>query len=139
MDERSLRKSAAHILIELDKNKDGKLNVDEVPEKLRERFGETDTNDDGYIDEGELTKGLDAVGKKIHEQVKQLHRGAPKPTRQIAISYRTSGLDSDTGGVGDQVTQSAGFHTRHRDAPASQLLSVAARFHAPPLHVSGGC
>ena len=64
-------KGAAHIIVELDKNKDGKLNVDEVPEKHREHFGEADTNNDGYIDEGELTKVLEAVGKKTHEHVKQ--------------------------------------------------------------------
>lgn len=64
-------KSAAHLIIELDKNKDRKLNVDEVPEKYRDHFGESDTNNDGYIDEGELTEVLEAVGKKIHEHGKQ--------------------------------------------------------------------
>jgi Ca2+-binding EF-hand superfamily protein len=64
-------KGAAHIIVELDKNKDGKLNADEVPEKYREHFGETDKNGDGYIDEAELTKALEAAREKMLEHVKQ--------------------------------------------------------------------
>jgi Ca2+-binding EF-hand superfamily protein len=64
-------KGAAHIIVELDKNKDGKLNADEVPEKYREHFGETDKNEDGNIDEAELTKALEAAREKLHDHVKQ--------------------------------------------------------------------
>ena len=64
-------KSAAHIIVELDKNKDGKLNADEVPEKHRKHFGETDANNDGYVDEAELTKALKAAGEKMREHFKK--------------------------------------------------------------------
>ncbi len=64
-------KSAAHIIVELDKNKDRKLNADEVPEKYREHFGETDADNDGYVDETELTKALKAAGEKMREDFKK--------------------------------------------------------------------
>ena len=47
----------------MDKNKDGKLSKDEVPEFLRERFFErADTNKDGVIDEKELQKASENAG-----------------------------------------------------------------------------
>ena len=73
-------KSAAHIIIELDKNKDGKLNADEVPEKYRKHFGETDANNDGYVDAAELTKAFKAAGEKMREHFKkdaEEHRKRP--------------------------------------------------------------
>ncbi|CAN5738654.1 hypothetical protein BH09MYX1_BH09MYX1_62880 [soil metagenome] len=38
-----------------DTNKDGKLQVSELPERLKERLGKADTNGDGVITEGEIT------------------------------------------------------------------------------------
>lgn len=39
----------------MDANKDGKLATDELPEFLRERMANADTNNDGGIDVAELT------------------------------------------------------------------------------------
>ena len=44
--------------MDLDKNGDGKLNVDEVGSRLRSKFSDVDTNGDGYIDEAEIKKRL---------------------------------------------------------------------------------
>ena len=38
---------------ELDKNGDGKVSLEEMPEDRRERFGRMDTNGDGFIDQDE--------------------------------------------------------------------------------------
>ena len=42
------------LLDKIDTNDDGKLNVDEVPERHRKHFGKTDKNSDGYVDKDEL-------------------------------------------------------------------------------------
>ena len=65
------RKVGGHIMVELDKNDDGKLNVDEVPEKLREHFGEADRNNDGYIDKAELTRALEKAGEEMRARMKE--------------------------------------------------------------------
>jgi Ca2+-binding EF-hand superfamily protein len=64
-------KMAGHIIVELDKNDDGKLNADEIPEEHRANFGDADKNDDGYVDKAELTKALEAAGEKMREQLEQ--------------------------------------------------------------------
>ena len=55
----------------MDEDKDGKLNADEVPEKYRDRFGDTDTNNDGYVDEAELTKAFKLAAEKMREHFKK--------------------------------------------------------------------
>jgi len=56
---------AGAIIARNDKNKDGKLNVDEYPERYRKYFGQNDANDDGYVDKAELARALAKVrGKK---------------------------------------------------------------------------
>jgi Ca2+-binding EF-hand superfamily protein len=65
------KNAAGHIMIELDKNEDGKLNADEVPEKYRKGFGDADKNEDGYIDKAELTKVLEAAHEKMKEHIKE--------------------------------------------------------------------
>ena len=63
-----MKKAFTDCLVErLDKNDDGKLNVDEVPERHRGRFGKTDTNDDGYVD----SKELQVTMAKMHKPHKQ--------------------------------------------------------------------
>lgn len=44
----------AHMLDEWDTNKDGKLSREEVPDGLKARFAESDTNGDGFLDSAEL-------------------------------------------------------------------------------------
>ncbi len=39
-----------------DKNKDGKLSKDELPEFLQQQFDRADTNKDGFLDEAEIKK-----------------------------------------------------------------------------------
>lgn len=55
----------------LDKSEDGKLNVDEVPERLREHFGEADRNKDGYVDKAEVKKAIDRAREKLQAHLKQ--------------------------------------------------------------------
>jgi Ca2+-binding EF-hand superfamily protein len=50
-----------------DKNGDGKLSRDEVPELLRDRFDEIDRNKDGFIDKEELTAVGDRVRRRMRE------------------------------------------------------------------------
>jgi Ca2+-binding EF-hand superfamily protein len=59
---------AAKIIVKQDKNKDGKLSVDEYSEQYRKDFGETDKNDDGWVDKVELTKRLEQVLAKMRDR-----------------------------------------------------------------------
>lgn len=44
------------ILKRMDKNSDGKISKEEAPERMQERFPALDTNKDGFLDAGELSK-----------------------------------------------------------------------------------
>ncbi len=48
--------SVTDLLAQMDSNKDGKLSVNEVQGPLKNDFSKIDTNDDGFIDEDELSK-----------------------------------------------------------------------------------
>ncbi len=54
-----------------DKNGDGKLSKDEVPEFLKERFDVMDSNKDGQLDEAELEQALsrEAFGRMLRERL----------------------------------------------------------------------
>ena len=41
-------------IMELDQNKDGRLNADEVSSRLKTPFSQVDRNGDGYLDSGEI-------------------------------------------------------------------------------------
>jgi hypothetical protein len=51
------RRNMAERLLEMDANGDGKLQRDEVPERMREMFDRLDTNGDGVLDADELNAG----------------------------------------------------------------------------------
>jgi Ca2+-binding EF-hand superfamily protein len=61
---------AGDLFSRFDKNKDGKLTKDEVPERLWEHISKADTNHDGAVTKEEL----EAAAKKMREQ-----RGKPTP------------------------------------------------------------
>ena len=44
----------AKSIMELDQNKDGRLNADEVASRLKSPFSQVDRNGDGYLDSGEI-------------------------------------------------------------------------------------
>jgi multidrug resistance efflux pump len=46
----------------MDKNKDGKLALDELPEQLKGRLSSADTNGDGFLDTAEITAGFARMG-----------------------------------------------------------------------------
>lgn len=45
-------------LAALDRNADGRLSADEVPDRFRDRFGAIDANDDGFADDEEWARSL---------------------------------------------------------------------------------
>ena len=57
-DRKSMVKKVADSIMTLDKNKDGRLNADEVQPRLRSPFSEVDSNGDGYLDRGEVTRQI---------------------------------------------------------------------------------
>ena len=69
--EQRVQSTSTKIIKKLDGNDDGKLNADEVPEKYRDRFGKTDTNHDGYIDQQELQKAMLAAAEKMREEARR--------------------------------------------------------------------
>lgn len=55
-------------LIANDKNKDGKLSEDEMPERLQQAFSRLDQNGDGYVDETEFKTGLERLRSALSRQ-----------------------------------------------------------------------
>lgn len=43
-------------MMEMDANKDGRLNADEAAPRLKSRFSDVDRNGDGYLDSGEVMR-----------------------------------------------------------------------------------
>ncbi|MBI3837787.1 MAG: hypothetical protein HY288_07620 [Planctomycetia bacterium] len=57
----------------LDKDNDGKISPDEAPERMKDRFGEMDTDQDGFLDK----KEWEEVRKKVQIMMQQMQqRGA---------------------------------------------------------------
>ncbi len=56
------RGNPAQMIQRMDKNSDGKLSADELPEQLRGRFTSADTNGDGFYDAAEITAAFAAMG-----------------------------------------------------------------------------
>jgi multidrug efflux pump subunit AcrA (membrane-fusion protein) len=63
---------------ELDKNGDGKVSLDEMPEDRRERFGRMDANSDGFIDQDEQK----AMEERMRQAQEQSGRGGGPPGGQ---------------------------------------------------------
>lgn len=53
---------------DLDKDKDGKVTVEEMPEQMRPAFGMMDGNGDGFVDQAEHTKAVEAFRKRMQQQ-----------------------------------------------------------------------
>jgi Ca2+-binding EF-hand superfamily protein len=58
-------------LKEADKNGDGKLSKEEMPERLAPMFGRLDKNNDGQVDKDELRAGLETMRERAALQEKQ--------------------------------------------------------------------
>ena len=71
------------ILTQFDKNNDGKLQKDEAPPALANRFDELDTNHDGVLDEAEMKSILPRLIQRLQEQGAPGGAGAPeRPLRR---------------------------------------------------------
>jgi Ca2+-binding EF-hand superfamily protein len=69
---------------QFDKNGDGKLEKDELPPRLQERFDELDTNHDGVLDESELKAILPRLMRRLQEDRSPGAGGAQdRPLRRI--------------------------------------------------------
>ncbi|MEO1970398.1 MAG: hypothetical protein ABGX07_02525 [Pirellulaceae bacterium] len=51
-------------MMQNDKNNDGKLSKDEVPERMQAIFGRADANNDGFLTKDELTKMVQQRGSR---------------------------------------------------------------------------
>lgn len=95
------------LLDKVDKNDDGKLNVDEVPERHRKHFGKTDKNSDGYVDKDELH----AVMAKAHEA----WRKKAAEHRQKYVDAKQKGfMDLDKNGDGKLNVDEVGSRLRSK-------------------------
>jgi Ca2+-binding EF-hand superfamily protein len=56
------------IMQQLDKNGDGKIQKDELPPRLQQRFDELDTNHDGALDETELKAILPRIARQLRAE-----------------------------------------------------------------------
>lgn len=65
-------------MLELDRNGDGKVNKSELPSRMQNMFDDADTNEDGGLDEAELSE----LAKQQRDARPAPPRGgAEKPTR----------------------------------------------------------
>lgn len=62
----------------LDKNGDGKLSKDEVPEPMKDRFSMLDTNGDGFVSQDELRAGGQQLGDRLRNRNPEGRPEAPK-------------------------------------------------------------
>ncbi|MBI2823546.1 MAG: EF-hand domain-containing protein [Planctomycetia bacterium] len=72
-----------------DKNGDGKLSQDELPERLRGAFERLDANHDGLVDEGELKAGLERLRSAAgqgNEARRQRPRNRPQENAKPATT-----------------------------------------------------
>jgi Ca2+-binding EF-hand superfamily protein len=76
-----------------DKNGDGKLQKDELPPKLQERFDELDTNHDGALDEAELKAILPRLMRRMEEE--RGKNGSRPEHRQATDAKSPDTKDSD--------------------------------------------
>lgn len=77
------RNSPDAMLRFLDKNKDGKISLDEAPERLKTRFDRIDSNTDGFIDRAEIEKMTSAMRNRNGDNPnppKQNQKGAAGQT-----------------------------------------------------------
>lgn len=64
------------ILQQFDKNGDGKLQKDELPRLLQDRFEELDTNKDGALDQSELKEIMPRLIRRMQQERAQAGPGA---------------------------------------------------------------
>ena len=62
----------------LDKNGDGKLSKEEVPEPMKDRFSMLDTNGDGFVSQDELRAGAQQLGDRLRNRNPEGRPEAPK-------------------------------------------------------------
>ena len=74
-------------LLQNDKNKDGKLTKDELPERMQRALQFADANKDGALDKNEL--------KKLVERIKRSQGGRPEGRRPGAEGGRRPGGDGN--------------------------------------------
>jgi Ca2+-binding EF-hand superfamily protein len=97
----------------LDANKDGKLQVSELPARMATRFGAADTNKDGVITQDEFTAKREAAKKEHLAKVDTNKDGKVSPeertaARQTMIKARFTQMDKNgdgqvgPGDVGDK-------------------------------------
>ncbi|MCI0742277.1 MAG: EF-hand domain-containing protein [Gemmataceae bacterium] len=67
--ERPKAANAVQLLERMDKNKDGFLDQSEVPERIKERFKELDSNNDGKLSRQELEKAAPRLGQEPAPEV----------------------------------------------------------------------
>ena len=62
----------------LDRNGDGKLSNDEIPDVMKERLSMLDTNGDGFVSQDELRAGAPQLGDRVRDRQPE---GRPEPKR----------------------------------------------------------
>ena len=79
------RPSFESFLKSVDKNGDGKISKEEAPERMKERFGEADSDSDGFIDQKEQQVMIEGFRRRFQQgqgrQPGQPNRSRPNSNR----------------------------------------------------------
>ena len=79
------RPSFESFLKNIDKDGDGKISMDEAPERMKERFDQADSDSDGFIDKKEQEVMMEAIRRRFQQwqgrQPGQPNRNRPNSAR----------------------------------------------------------
>jgi collagen type III alpha len=102
-----------------DKNGDGKLSKDEVPELLRNRFDEMDGNSDGFLDKEELAKNGERLRERMREQGGRPPGFPGRPDGAAAGAPGRPGSDANLGANRERVANMLREHDKDADGRIS--------------------
>jgi Ca2+-binding EF-hand superfamily protein len=75
-------------ILAADKNGDGKVSLEEAPERLKKAFDKIDANSDGLLDSEELSARFDKAKKKIQAKPAKAKKKGKKKSKKPAASAK---------------------------------------------------
>jgi len=110
-----LEKMSSKIIENMDMNGDGVLSIDELGSS-QELFSFFDSNQDGFVDQDELTEGIRAL--KIEAENKLIKASKDSEKKEDEVEIVGNGIDDDGDGEIDEVDANSIFSSFYSAADA---------------------